>query len=659
MPTINPFPLDIEEKVNLPELAAFFVQFGKNVYLSAEDVNFMIQGMQYLYENIDPTANPNLLQLGETATTAYRGDRGKAAYDFVAAHGNVDNTSDINKPVSIAQAAADALVAGNANGYSNNLILNLKDGVSTAGNTLQKLYNLILGASSQDYVANISQRNAYNIPKLPFSLFVIDDGDGKWAIYQATTIGVNANYVKISDPDLLNALMSSAAIKTAYESNADTNAFTNALLFKLNAIANNATSNNADAFLLNRSNHSGTQLASTISDFTSSVNALITYAKIISSLGFTPEDSSKKGVANGYVPLNSSIKIDNLYLSDTILGQMLYGGTLNLATNLATLTDNAKNKLNTTLSAITLTNNTNPVTGYLANQGIFYICSGADAVFAGLDLKAGDWLVSNSTSWSKVDNTDALISFNGRLGAIILLFNDIITALGFTPLSPLNNLSEVNKALARVNLEIDKTTIFGNANYNSVSTDKIIASSVALTANRTVLLSTGLLAGKELVVTDQAGVVGTFNIIISVPTGKKLNGVVNGTETIRAAFGWRRLLADGDDNFTFDAGIQRVIQNKTISTSTYTLLDLDSTFFLIFTASCVVTVPAGLTNLQFQGIQSTFNQPVSFVASSGVTLAKSASENAQTAEQYSVFGIRFLYTTTTQIYSLFGRLQQI
>lgn len=59
------------------------------------------------------------LALGETSSTAYRGDRGKTAYDHSQATGNphgtskadvglgnVDNTSDANKPVSTAQQTA-------------------------------------------------------------------------------------------------------------------------------------------------------------------------------------------------------------------------------------------------------------------------------------------------------------------------------------------------------------------------------------------------------------------------------------------------------------------------------------------------------------------------------------------------------------------------
>lgn len=64
-----------------------------------------------------------VLELGETETTAYRGDRGKEAYDHTQSTenphevtkaqvglGSVDNTADLDKPVSRAvQEALDAL----------------------------------------------------------------------------------------------------------------------------------------------------------------------------------------------------------------------------------------------------------------------------------------------------------------------------------------------------------------------------------------------------------------------------------------------------------------------------------------------------------------------------------------------------------------------
>lgn len=52
MPTPNPFPLDIVNKVNSPELEAYFLQFGPEHYESAQDLNKIKQALNYLYENM-------------------------------------------------------------------------------------------------------------------------------------------------------------------------------------------------------------------------------------------------------------------------------------------------------------------------------------------------------------------------------------------------------------------------------------------------------------------------------------------------------------------------------------------------------------------------------------------------------------------------------
>lgn len=71
---------------------------------------------QYRWSGTQYTEISKSLALGETSSTAYRGDRGKVAYDHISNKsnphgvtkaqvglGNVDNTSDANKPVSTAQ----------------------------------------------------------------------------------------------------------------------------------------------------------------------------------------------------------------------------------------------------------------------------------------------------------------------------------------------------------------------------------------------------------------------------------------------------------------------------------------------------------------------------------------------------------------------------
>lgn len=69
--------------------------------------------------------------------------------------------------------------------------------------------------------------------------------------------------------------MTAAQIKTAYESNPDTNAFSDAEHAKLGGIASGATANAADAALRDRSTHTGSQAAGTISDFAETVRATV------------------------------------------------------------------------------------------------------------------------------------------------------------------------------------------------------------------------------------------------------------------------------------------------------------------------------------------------------------------------------------------------
>ena len=77
--------------------------------------------------------------------------------------------------------------------------------------------------------------------KIGDRIFVADDGDGKWAIYLVTAItdgeGTTSTYEKIADEDLFSNAISATAVKAAYESNADTNAFSDAEKAKVGHIS--------------------------------------------------------------------------------------------------------------------------------------------------------------------------------------------------------------------------------------------------------------------------------------------------------------------------------------------------------------------------------------------------------------------------------------
>jgi len=129
-----------------------------------------------------------------------------------------------NLAVSEAEAATTAAVT------------QLRGGVAQAGDTLAKLYALIAGNRTTHTVANITARDALVDLAVGDHVFVEDDGDSGWALYMVTAIGPS-DFVKVSDPDTLGEQLSAAQIKSLYEQNMDTNAFTDTQANFLNALS--------------------------------------------------------------------------------------------------------------------------------------------------------------------------------------------------------------------------------------------------------------------------------------------------------------------------------------------------------------------------------------------------------------------------------------
>ena len=102
---------------------------------------------------------------------------------------------------------------------------------------------------------------------------------------------------------------------------------------------------------------------------------------------------------NGKIPLSQ--------IPDAILGQMLYGGTVN-GSGVVTLSQNAKDKWGITSLTLTSTN-------YADYEGAFFIASanGSSGVPSSLGVLVGDWIIATSAGWGKIDNTDAVTGVKG------------------------------------------------------------------------------------------------------------------------------------------------------------------------------------------------------------------------------------------------------
>ena len=141
-----------------------------------------------------------------------------------------------------------------------------------------------------------------------------------------------------------------------------------------------------------RAGHTGTQLASTISDFASAADARI---------------AAQKGVSNGVATLDGNTKILLSQIPDALVGQVKFQVLWNQTTNTPTL----------------------PATPAAGTKGYYWICTDpAQATFQGLALNTGDWLIVNGNegalSWGKVDNTDSVTSVFDRTGPIVAQAGD-------------------------------------------------------------------------------------------------------------------------------------------------------------------------------------------------------------------------------------------
>ena len=127
--------------------------------------------------------------------------------------------------------------------------------------------------------------------------------------------------------------------------------------------------------------------------------------------------STKLDVApDGTNQLIVSNKINDVYLPDYLLGQLLYGGTVN-SSSVATVTQAFKSRFGVAEATVTL------ASGNAATyEGAYFIaddsCTGA-TVAGVTDVNTGDWVLSNGTAWTKIDNTDAVRTVNGQIGNVV------------------------------------------------------------------------------------------------------------------------------------------------------------------------------------------------------------------------------------------------
>jgi len=152
------------------------------------------------------------------------------------------------------------------------------------------------------------------------------------------------------------------------------------------------------------------------------------------------EEQANKSAANGYASLDATGKVPVAELPDSVLGDLSYQGSWNANTNSPALASG------------------------VGTKGYYYVVSvaGTTTLDGISDWEVGDWVIYNGTAWEKVDNTDAVTSVFGRVGAVTAQANDYTWAQIDKTVSSLADITTRSAGdLTSGNLGIDRLPLGG------------------------------------------------------------------------------------------------------------------------------------------------------------------------------------------------------
>lgn len=204
---------------------------------------------------------------------------------------------------------------------------------------------------------------------------------------------------------------------------------------------------------------------------------------------------------------NGKIRLTDL--PDVILGQVMFSGTINQS-GVATLSLAFKNKYGIATDTLQLTSD--DATQY---EGAYFIAQGTetftDVTILGVEkVSTGDWVISTGIKWTKVDNSDAVVSVNGKTGTVVIVKSDI--GLGNVD-NTADSEKEVKSAGKLTNAKLFTLTgdVTGTANSDldtgvSISTELKDSGVTAGTYSAVLVNSKGLVTnGKQFVEIGIAG----------------------------------------------------------------------------------------------------------------------------------------------------------
>jgi hypothetical protein len=194
------------------------------------------------------------------------------------------------------------------------------------------------------------------------------------------------------------------------------------------------------------------------------------------------------------------------------IGALVYKGTWNASTNTPTLASG------------------------VGNKGDYYVVSVAgNTNLDGItDWQVNDIAVFNGTVWQKIDNTDAVLSVNGKTGAVVLTATDV----GATPNTAYvlsgTGLSGGGQLTGNVTLNLANTAV-GAGTYGSASAVGSFTvdqqGRITSASNVTIAIANSAVSGLGTMSTQNANAVAITGGTVNGITGNVVGAIPNGTIT--------------------------------------------------------------------------------------------------------------------------------
>jgi hypothetical protein len=253
--------------------------------------------------------------------------------------------------------------------------------------------------------------------------------------YDNASIDIVEDIIKVKDLGIQSGMLAELAVTTGKINNlAVTNAKINDLAISTNKIADLAVSTDKIYGLAVTSG----KLATDAVETDKIKNLAVTNAKLADAT-IAVSKIAVVNQADGLLQIGNNGKIAESFLPDSIVGQLEYQGTINAAGSAALAAASSANKGHY----------------YVASEGFDRTANYTPEYEGDFEYNVGDWLISNGTSWDKVDNTDAVATVHGRIGNIVAVAGDYSADLiDFTPVDELTS-TNVQDAIAEVKNLID------------------------------------------------------------------------------------------------------------------------------------------------------------------------------------------------------------